>query len=350
MSVYKQWKIVFAFCTIPLLFLVIFLVFVPQHVAMPSHDATDKEWTAYWRDRIETHGGKSAYGEFAELFANDSIGTQHKAAHIFGSALFHIEGVGGLSVCDSRFSFGCFHEFLGEAIATLGMEIVPLLDEGCKKSLSTSPLSCQHGIGHGILAFEGYDEASLEKTLILCRDLVGTNHIGGCPGGAFMEYNLRTMLGSEATPRSFGGDPFVPCTTLDESFLEACVYWLPQWWLQEVFRPLPKEERFVRMGDLCRTLKNSAVERNCFEGLGNLVFIEAGAMPDRAKNLCDVASRSERERVFCRATAANTFGINVGDAAAEKVCEGFTGDVATFCLQYAHNKNNVIHKGEFIQI
>lgn len=323
----------------------------------PSSAAYDprapwREQVSHWEQAIRERGGTAAYEDFAGVVAELPYAEKHVKAHAFGAGLFAALGAEGVSVCDARFSFGCFHQFLGDAIAAIGLESIPSLNERCFDALSQSPLSCQHGIGHGTLAAIGYDERALDEALRICRDLPGADPIGGCYGGVFMEYNVRTMLAEEATTRDFTGNYFAPCDALESEYVAACIYWQPQWWLNVITTRDSPDATFATMGDLCREFSTDAdINRQCFEGIGNIVAQTSGFDPGKARVLCDNAAifdlrsrTSDRERVLCRAIGANHFGIDVGADAARAVCEGLTGNAETFCLAYAANTGNVANE------
>ncbi len=301
-----------------------------------------------WRDEIRKSGAEFAYETLAQSVAAESVHTQHSAAHAFGAALFAEEGADGLPVCDSRFSFGCFHEFLGVAIPALGIESVSMLNDACYDDLSESPLSCQHGIGHGVLSTYGYDNRALLQSLEVCRGLKRGDPIGGCYGGVFMEYNVRTMLGEQATPRKFAGNPFDSCESLDGVFVPACLYWVPQWWLQEIFGPgsanarMEKHEVYAAMGSYCRDFAHTdELTRACFEGLGNVVADYADFESETARTLCEAAGTRPAEDLLCLAIGANHFGINSGAEVALQMCIGLEGDALTYCTAYARNEANI---------
>lgn len=296
----------------------------------------------YWKERIEKKGGEGAYTEFSDAVAAFSYGDRHSKAHAFGSALFAAEGADGISVCDARFSFGCFHQFLGDAISSLGLESIPDLNAKCFEDLAESPLSCQHGIGHGALAALGYDDAALRHALNVCEELPGADPIGGCYGGVFMEYNVRTMLAEEATTREYTGNPFSPCDTLEGAFVPACIYWQPQWWAQATLQGQDITRAYTEMGNYCRKFtRNAELLRSCFEGIGNVVAQASGFDPELARSLCDAAGETGKERLLCRAIGANHFGIDASAEAAAKVCEGLSESDMTYCMSYATNKSNV---------
>jgi hypothetical protein len=298
---------------------------------------------------IAEQGGAAGYAAFARAVSEDPPAEQHTQAHYFGAALYEVEGIPALGVCDARFSYGCFHEFLGRAIAERGLSVVPDLNEGCIQTLVESPLSCQHGIGHGVLAYLGYDETALSKALEECRSLPYNDPIGGCYGGVFMEYNLQTMLGSEARLRQPGQDAagaYKPCAQLPFEYAHACSFWQPQWWHVVLFGGSAEAAAFEHMGELCvgMTGSSAVLRRACFEGIGNAVPPAANFQPAAAATLCDAAGVDALSRLQCRSLAANS--LTVGGAGmqgnGQAVCAGLAGDALTYCSAYAHNRANIL--------
>lgn len=302
-----------------------------------------------WMKEIQELGAREAYKKMIEESAALTPQEQHINAHVFGGALFDVEGEGGLSVCDETFSFGCFHEFLGRAIASLGPSSIERLNEQCFDDLVLSPLSCQHGIGHGALAFAGYEDDGLHYALAVCRDLPYADPIGGCYGGAFMEYNMRTMLGADSTFRAppEDGDLVAECAGLDREYKRACVYWVPQWWnavLQS--RIVSLDENFIRMGEFCSDKRIRDDRRDCFEGIGNITPPAVNFSARESARLCDLTSKKPEERLFCRSTAANSLYTGgagkVGDALG--VCGGLEGAHYAYCAAYARNEANAVER------
>lgn len=295
-----------------------------------------------WEERIRQVGGRVAYAEFARAAEGLSIARQHAEVHVFGGALYDTEGVAGLPVCDSRFSFGCFHEFLGRAIAELGLSSTPGLNQACVDALGAKSLSCQHGIGHGVQAALGYTKEALDEALPLCRDLPYSDPIGGCYGGVFMEYNMRTMLGEDGTLRPYSGGAAEPCDVLPETYKRACFFWQPQWWHQVLYRGVGTEEAFRDIGALCDEHAPTYLMQTCFEGVGNVVPAAADFSADTARTLCEAASTVSELRARCLFFAANDIGITVGVDEGVRVCSALSGILRSHCLLYAHNKANIL--------
>lgn len=301
-----------------------------------------------YAEHIRTSGGAAAYAAFAEEVEPFSAARQHSKAHEFGAALYATEGIEGLRVCDSRFSYGCFHEFLGRAIAEHGLGFVPELNQGCIEALVKSPLSCQHGVGHGILAYLGYDEDALRSALDECRDLPHNDPIGGCYGGVFMEYNLQIMLGVDARLRQpeESKDLYEPCSSLPEEYAPSCIFWQPQWWHSALFNGASTTEAFATMGEHCAVIAGGSpsLSRTCFEGIGNIVTPAAQFDAARSAQLCDSVSTEPLERLYCRSLAANSLsGGGAGvKGKGEAICDGLEGEYRSYCLAYARNEANIL--------
>lgn len=301
-----------------------------------------------WTERIRAIGGKAAYIALAEEMEGMTPEVQHTSAHAFGAALFAVEDNAGLSVCDARFSYGCFHEFMGNSIASHGLSVVSELNEGCIESLVESPLSCQHGIGHGIFAFLGYDEESLVKSLGECANLPYNDPIGGCYGGVFMEYNMQTMLGRQGhlRPANSKEDLYRPCVNLESEFRASCAFWQPQWWHIAILHAESTKDSFAQLGTYCREMADTKeLRRECFQGIGNITNPATDFDAERSRELCDATSSDRLERLYCRAYAANSLSRGgagkIGDG--EALCDGLSQKERDFCLAYARNEANLVN-------
>lgn len=297
-----------------------------------------------FRDYIQTYGGTRAYEAFAKAVEPLSPGQRHTLAHAFGGALYQTEGTSSLPVCDSRFSYGCFHQFLGEAIGDLGLGVVDNLNRGCIDTLKTGALSCQHGIGHGVLAYLGYSPQDLDKALAVCKNLPFNDPIGGCYGGVFMEYNLETMRNIGEIRQVVEGNMQTPCPTLDSAYKPACYFWQPQWWAQvlraEAGDTMP--DLYARVGALCRGVPE-AYRRDCFEGLGTNLPGDANFDPAEARRLCEAVSPSPLDQLYCKSLAANSLSLGGSGQVADglEACSGLSGEFYDYCSAYAKNEANI---------
>lgn len=303
---------------------------------------------AYWQEQIEVLGSKRAYAAFAEAVSPLTPGKRHDNAHTFGAALYAAEGKEGLATCDAQFSYGCFHEFLGRAIASLGLGVVYELNQKCVDALGSGALSCQHGIGHGVLAALGYDEDAFTEALKVCKNIPYSDPIGGCYGGLFMEFNMQTMLGEAGHIRQpKNGNLLDPCDRLGPEYLPACAFWSPQWWLQ-----LQHVERgageidFSKIGPLCDAFGTPALVRACYEGAGTVAPPEADFDPKKAAALCEGTSSDRTRQLYCKSYAANSIQLGgsgqTGDGL--MVCAGLPERELQYCHAYAMNEANLLEQ------
>src|SRR3989344_3237697 len=133
-----------------------------------------------------------AYAEFLKTANALPYSDAHSLAHIVGAILYDREGIAGLSNCTNDFAFGCYHGFAGGVIEKRGITGVGEFTEACKRQEDVT--DCEHGIGHGLLAYLGSDE--LIDALELCPQ-VPSGTVGGCYNGVFMEYFLSILQHDE---------------------------------------------------------------------------------------------------------------------------------------------------------
>jgi len=303
---------------------------------------------AYWTALIKLKGGETAYTEFAWFVQRLSPEEQHQEAHIFGGALYEAQGLSGLSICDAQFAFGCFHEFLGRAIAALGLSVVQQLDENCFKVLGPEKgLACEHGIGHGIEVSIGYSADDLRKTLATCKTLSHNEPIGGCYAGAFMEYDLQTMLGTQGRVREISGnDMQFPCDAVSVEYKKSCYFSQPQWWYQR-FRAdglSDVKNIYMQTGALCAQVPD-AYARDCYEGIGTNIPAAVRFSPDLSRGVCESVSSDPADVLYCKSLAANAiFSAEGNNTHATDVCAGLTEKAYAYCDSYARNQANILNE------
>jgi hypothetical protein len=284
-------------------------------------------------------GGKAAYQEFAQSVADLPENDQHTHAHEFGAALYGVEGLSGISVCDERFAQGCFHEFIGEAVIAHGFGIVRTLSEKCAAAIAPDSYFCQHGIGHGLLALSGYDEASLKKALAQCPLLVTNDPLNGCYTGIFMEYYERDVLEGNDSPRPVEHkDWFAPCSDLSgETSRWVCFYSLPRWWHQIYIHQGGQSESAVlaNMSALCMKAAQPDQIDICFSGIGHVIPTTVGYKGQASATACERATSDPRYRLLCKADAASDLLVEQLPQEALAACNGLSGASLTYCDAYA---------------
>jgi hypothetical protein len=192
--------------------------------------SSTKEYSEY-KQQIQSLGGAQAYHKFKKKNQLLKTTAQHNSAHVFGEALYSSLGLKGITICDDDFNYGCYHSVIGNTLGREGLDKIEEINEEC--ATTNEFLKCQHGIGHGIVTYLGYDSDNLKQSLEICDTLKNRDHIGGCFTGVFMEYNFQTMLSEDAKIRNFDKEaPLSPCDTLPTNFQDPCLFEQANWWLQ----------------------------------------------------------------------------------------------------------------------
>jgi len=314
--------------------------------ALPTTSAPpDGLWNdtkeSYWGNEISSKGGAEAYKEFALVTLKDPGVMQHSEAHAFGRLLFEVEGIKGISVCDMQFSMGCYHEFIGQAVAHEGTAILAQLSLVCGSLPDPVQQSgCRHSIGHGLQAWLGYNPADLLKGLAMCKELPGSlrDIYGGCSSGLYMEYNLRIMAAgaSAAVPdvrEVKKGNYYEPCDIVPAEDLQGCVFWLPQWWESlPSFIDSTLATKFSKTGTLCRTLPFADVSDACFRGIGATVSGSTDSLQS-VFDACKAASATDRENLLCRGFVAVVYRSQQNPDT-DRVCDGLVGSGLDYCKTY----------------
>lgn len=244
---------------------------------------------------------QDAYEHFKKAEQDCDVLAQHTDAHIFGEELYKHEGLSGLIVCDGSFGFGCFHSFVGKAIAEHGIDVVQSIDAACVAGWGAYGTGCFHGIGHGVLAYYGYTLDDLKKALSVCGTLSWKGVHSGCSSGAFMEYNFRTMEGPKSPgTRTFSYDGrYEPCASLS-AYIESCYFELPSWWI------FSGSSDAVTLGSYCADLRGEKERTDCYRGLGYSASAKVAFSADDAIAYCDSAGTGTA-REACREGAAWAF-------------------------------------------
>lgn len=245
---------------------------------------------------FEHHSSIEAYELVKKEYRTADQAVQHTAAHNFGELLYTREGLDGFSICDGDFGFGCFHTFIAAAIAEHGENVIATLDATCVSTFGAEALGCFHGIGHGLLSYEGYRTEDVARALHACEKLSWKRPLGGCSDGVFMEHNFRVM---ETDPND-RNRPFLlderhePCVSIPTQFREACYFSQPGWWQQSPDRTAKE------IGAWCAEAASETLERACFRGAGYAHAPSVQFDASAGAAYCDAFTTPSKVRVWCR--------------------------------------------------
>jgi hypothetical protein len=253
---------------------------------------------AYWTKQFERKDPTAVFAEFKKRNESAPFDRQHLSAHVMGDLIYATLGVEGVAVCDATFSFGCYHGFFARAISEGGEARVKELDTACVTAFGPLGTGCQHGIGHGVLEYVGYDRVN--DALALCKQTTQAAPLLGCATGVFMEFNAPlTGVGTGLVPKQRELTPetmYEPCPTVPAEFRPACYYQLGQIIATNLHDDLPNVEH------ICGTLAGESRSR-CFLGVGEGLTYRANYQGEKVKEQCGTFSESGDE-LSCRAGAS----------------------------------------------
>jgi len=143
----------------------------------------------------------------------------HLLGHVVGDILFAQKGLDGIQVCTHDFRNACSHSIVVGLFLEQGEAALPKIAEACYQAPGGSGAytMCFHGLGHGVLAYAGYD---LKKAVELCKK-TGTpqynqEESSQCISGTIMEMISginNPELWVEQRPKYFlQDDPLYPCS------------------------------------------------------------------------------------------------------------------------------------------
>ena len=148
-----------------------------------------KELSVYFTQLAERKGGEYAFNllKVAPVPPNTDM---HLLGHVVGDVLYKQEGLKGMYKCTPDFRNACSHTIVVGLLLEKGESALGEIATACKDAPGGSGAytMCFHGLGHGVLAYNGYD---LDKTVAMCEK-TGTpdyhgREVGECIGGAIME-------------------------------------------------------------------------------------------------------------------------------------------------------------------
>lgn len=193
--------------------------FSPEMRELPSHSGSFTDLAAFFRELARHKGAAYAFDalRIAPLPPNTDL---HLLAHHVGDVLYRQEGLSGIQICTNEFRNACSHSIVIGLFFERGVAALPDIAQACRAAPGGSGAytMCFHGLGHGILAYAGYD---LPKTVELCQKTATPANQGReadeCVGGAIMEIisggDHDKELWRKESPKYFRvNDPLYPCT------------------------------------------------------------------------------------------------------------------------------------------
>ncbi len=209
-----------------------------QYCDAAGHPGQDC-WLHYLTDLLLAEGSIAAFAALEELANSDVQADRlgHVVAHSLGHAAYQAYGLDvqvALQECSYEVFQGCIHGVLQAHFADLAAQGKPLdraaLDAICSYGqTSFETYACLHGLGHGIMMYEGGD---LLEALDRCALLSGKRARGDCYGGVYMENIVGYFASISGQADAHGDeepeywidadDPAYPCNIVKDSYQPYC--------------------------------------------------------------------------------------------------------------------------------
>lgn len=253
----------------------------PEISELEGKQFSFEEFSNYFSELARKKGAPYAF-EVLKTASIPSNIDMHLLGHVVGDVLYKQEGLAGIQICTHDFRNACSHSIVVGLFSDRGEGALPQIAKACREAPggSGSYTMCFHGLGHGILAYFGYD---VEKALEVCKKtgtpLYHNREYIECVGGIVMEiigggFHDRELW---AVQRKKYLNPKEPLSLCLEKFMpiEArpmCFLYLTPYLWEAIGADLgfPTPEDHERAFSLCDELPESDfIDRDtCYGGFG----------------------------------------------------------------------------------
>ncbi|MEK7074802.1 MAG: hypothetical protein AAB968_03475 [Patescibacteria group bacterium] len=174
------------------------------------------ELSAFFKKLAQEKGAEYAFGALrvAKFPADTDL---HLLGHVVGDELYKQKGLAGIAVCTNDFRNACSHSIVVGLLLEKGESALPHIAQACRQAPGGSGAytMCYHGLGHGILAYVGYN---LDRAITLCGKTGTQGEAPQCIGGAMMEIisgggHNRELWARERVKYLIKNAPLTPCTS-----------------------------------------------------------------------------------------------------------------------------------------
>lgn len=229
-----------------------------------------------------------AWKYLKELFLVDGqvVGNAHEFAHIIGNGIYLKYGLDGITKCDEAFAYGCYHGVSEELLKKKGIDSILGVQERCLEiyppEISRNYTGCIHGMGHGLLTWEGLN---VERALRDC-DILDTNYRNFCYDGVFME-NAFISQGTDFNIQNVWDF----CSDLDERYGYNCARYQAQVLLKNIGSDLGGIEKG------CILASNDLFRTTCIESLGYFISQNSTGSEEKIIESCFSLANEENRNI-----------------------------------------------------
>lgn len=251
-------------------------------------------------------GGKGAKYAFdvlriASIPPNTDL---HLLGHVVGDELYKQQGANGIKICTDEFRNACSHSIVVGLLTEKGEIALNEISIACKEAPGGKGAytMCYHGLGHGVLAYLGYD---FTKSIEMC-EMTGTAEYSyqefyQCIGGSVMEmisggFHDRQLWEKQREIFLKKDQPLSICNgnSLPEGARQLCLVYLTPYLFEavgaEMSRPNPLD--FEKAFLLCNKLPLSDTygREACYGGFGKEFVVLA-----RSRDVRNIENMSNGE-------------------------------------------------------
>lgn len=284
------------------------------------------ELSSFFKKLAQEKGAVYAFGalKIAKLPPDTDL---HLLGHTVGDELYKQKGLQGITVCTNDFRNACSHSIVTGLLMEKGEGSLPAIAAACAQAPGGSGAytMCFHGLGHGVLAYAGYD---LDRAVAMCGKTGTRGEAPQCIGGAIMEIisgggHNRELWTKQRAKYLRKEDPLASCqskTMPTDGRIFCLIYITPYLW-EATGADLghPTEKDFVASFKFCDALPTDdfAGRDVCFGGFGKEFTTLANERDIRNVDQMDEAhmkqvydwcalAQSENSIASCAASAMNS--------------------------------------------
>lgn len=242
------------------------------------------------RQHLQDHGVIASLQYLARLGQEAGIDC-HNTAHQLGALAYEVYGDEAFRQPSDLCLSGGLHGAIEGYFRRHGAKQLPAEVQTICQSMPAASFTlkqCLHGVGHGLMAFTGYD---LPQALALCDALGERAEL--CYTGVFMENYTQLQVGHVGMAHQtkyLNNDLLYPCTIVGEQYKSMCYYFQPARMVRLVGGD------YQAMGEACARAEES-YRSSCFKGIGEVMgyrYAEAFyKIPDQCHSLGKLNNRQD---------------------------------------------------------
>ena len=253
--------------------------FKTDNLSKDTENLSFDELKNYFSNLSKEKGAKEAFEVLKEARVSPNT-DMHLLGHVVGDILYEQQGAEGIKICTQDFRNACSHSIVVGLFTDKGEDALALIQEACKKAPGGlgAYIMCYHGLGHGILAYTGFD---FTKTIDLCKktatSLNGSTEYPECVSGAVMEIisgggHSRELWAIKRPEYLKKDNPFYICSPpfMPEEARGRCYDYITPFLWEALGADIdnPTQEDFQKSFKLCNQVTQENYRNICFGGFG----------------------------------------------------------------------------------